>query len=47
MSTRKQAEATKRDVTEKIDKIRAKGFKPEDLQALGYVSKEDKKALNE
>ena len=42
MQTRKQAESTKREVTEKIDKIRAKGFKPEDLKALGYVSKEDK-----
>ena len=47
MTNRKAAEKTKRDVTEKIDKIRAKGFKPEDLQALGYVSKEDKKGLNE
>ena len=47
MQNRKQAESTKREVTEKIDKIRAKGFKPEDLKELGYVSKEDKKALNE
>ena len=47
MQNRREAEKTKRDVTEKVEKIRAKGFKPEDLVQLGYVSKEDKRALNE
>ena len=47
METRREADKTKREISEKVEKIRSKGFKPEDLKNLGYLSKADKLALNE
>ena len=47
MHTRREADKTKRDIAEKVEKIRSKGFKPSDLKALGYLSKAEKAGLNE
>ena len=38
METRREADKTKRDISEKVEKIRCKGFKPEDLAQLGFLN---------
>ena len=47
MSTRREADKTKREIGLKVEKIRSKGFTPRDFKELGYLSKADKLALNE
>ena len=47
METRRQADKNMREISVKVEKIRAKGITPRDLRNLGYVSKLDKANLNE
>ena len=47
METRRQADNNMREISLKVEKIRAKGITPQDLKNLGYVSKLDKSNLNE
>ena len=47
METRRQADNNMREISLKVEKIRAKGITQQDLKNLGYVNKLDKSNLNE
>ena len=47
METRREADKSKREIQEKVEKFRSKGFTQRDLSNLGYVGKLDKTNLNE